>query len=72
MPRSFHPHLHPPFVSVLSSHRCENSQAAFTTVAPFTHTFRSLATYNPARFHVQTDALINQDADMRLSRLSWQ
>lgn len=37
MPHSFHPYLHPSFVSVLSSHRCENSQRAFATMGPFTH-----------------------------------
>lgn len=37
MPHSFHPHLHPSFVLVLSSHQCENTQETFTTMGLFTH-----------------------------------
>lgn len=37
MPCSFHPHLHPSFVSVFSSHQCENTQETFTTMGLFTH-----------------------------------
>lgn len=37
MPRSFHPHLHPSFVLVFSSHQCENAQETFTTMGLFTH-----------------------------------
>lgn len=37
MPCSFHPHLHPSFVLVFSSHQCENTQETFTTMGLFTH-----------------------------------
>ncbi len=37
MPCSFHPHLHPSFVLVFSSHQCENTQETFTTMWLFTH-----------------------------------
>lgn len=37
MPCSFHPHLHPSFVLVFSSHQSENAQETFTTIGLFTH-----------------------------------
>lgn len=37
MPCSFHPHLHPSFVLVFSSHQCENAQETFTTMGLFAH-----------------------------------
>lgn len=42
MPCSFHPHLHPSFVLVFSSHQCENTQETFLPQWDFSHIFCSL------------------------------
>lgn len=80
MPCSFHPHLHPSFVLVFSSHQCENTQETFTTMGLFTHLLLirdfecSLEAYSsgePTVFYRKHNTFTNQAPDVRFSRLGW-